>query len=44
MGGDILFADNELVVSTDDQFLFAADVGSSDVAVFRIDESRGGAD
>src|SRR5215831_15956369 len=40
-GGSLFFFDNELAVFSDGQFLFAANAGSSNVAVFRINQSSG---
>lgn len=40
-GGSLFFSDNELSIFSDGQFLFASDPGSSDVAVFAINQSSG---
>jgi 6-phosphogluconolactonase (cycloisomerase 2 family) len=40
-GGNLFFSDNEIAVFSDGQFLFAANPGSSNVAVFRINQSSG---
>ncbi len=40
-GGSLFFSDNELAVFSDGQFLFATNPGSSNVAVFKINQSSG---